>query len=259
MLVLDIGNTNTRIAAVNLLAHTAVVLQTMATALFAADPIAPLYDILPRYDQPGNHSPAALSITISTVTAIDRNLLRQQIIQVFTNAQVEFVAYHDRLPLSVCYQIPALLGADRLANCLYCVQKHPNTHCIVVDCGTAIKIDLVGKEAAFRGGFILPGIRAQLQSLVSSTALLPLCDIERGLLPLTTLPGRSTDECIRSGVLLGCAAAITTLVQKSAEIFCGDCQVLTCGGAWPFFAPLVGFSFDYRPELTLVGIGMYTP
>ena len=95
------------------------------------------------------------------------------------------------------------MGVDRKALCL----SHKNG--IFVDAGSAITVDIV-KDGTYQGGFILPGLKAYLQSYKSISAVL---DIELNKqLSLDALPSTTKD-----GISYGIIASIKALIDKHSE------------------------------------------
>ena len=95
------------------------------------------------------------------------------------------------------------MGVDRKALCL----SHKNG--IFVDAGSAITVDIV-KDGTYQGGFILPGLKAYLQSYKSISSVL---DIELNKqLSLDALPSTTKD-----GISYGIIASIKALIDKHSE------------------------------------------
>ena len=161
--------------------------------------------------------------------------------------------YSEKLPIKISYSNPFELGADRIADALYGNFAYPGSNLIIIDAGTAITADLM-LGCDYRGGVILPGIDTQLSSLRLSTNALPLI-ASKGEAPL---PGTSTEQCIRAGVLHGIAGALNHIIFKYCEQFQDKrFEILTTGGSWSVLENLVKFQNTYVPDLTLAGIAVY--
>ena len=65
----------------------------------------------------------------------------------------------------------------------------------------------------FLGGIILPGLRISMEALEKNTARLPNVEI----VPAAELIGRSTVECIQSGLYFGNRAALDELTREIRE------------------------------------------
>jgi len=140
------------------------------------------------------------------------------------------------------------LGIDRLCNVAYAI-KNFKKNVIVIDFGSAVTFDIINGRGEFEGGMILPGIRTQFKSLSKQTALLPdLVQQDNDL-----FIGRSTEECIRSGVQNGIAGICNDFVKEIANRFTSKVQVILSGGDAEFIAKLV--DFDYKIEKNTVPLG----
>ncbi|HEY7728485.1 MAG TPA: type III pantothenate kinase [Candidatus Eisenbacteria bacterium] len=147
------------------------------------------------------------------------------------------------------YRDPTTLGADRLANAVAGVELY-GAPVIVVDLGTATKFEVIVPERRYRGGVIAPGIRTAADELIRRAARLGAFELH---VPERVV-GRSTEECLQSGVLLGAAGMVDAVVRRiAAEERIRPAAVAT-GGLAPLVAPLAETVERIDPELTLQGI-----
>jgi len=93
-----------------------------------------------------------------------------------------------------CYKDPSKLGIDRLL-AIEAAYREVRGSLVVIDCGSAITIDAVSAEGQHLGGYIVPGFRLQMRSLLDGTNL-RFAEDDPGL-----ALGCSTTECIRHGSL----------------------------------------------------------
>jgi type III pantothenate kinase len=82
-----------------------------------------------------------------------------------------------------------------------------------VDLGTATTFDVITSNRHYLGGVILPGVRIGMESRVKNTARLPTVEIA----PSAELIGRSTVECIQSGLYYGNRAVVRELTREIRE------------------------------------------
>jgi type III pantothenate kinase len=159
-----------------------------------------------------------------------------------------------QLPLQVSVSSPQQVGIDRLLNAVAAnsrVQRKVSR--IIIDAGSAVTVDWVDKEGAFRGGSIFPGIRLMAKSLNDYTALLPLVEV-RGSNP--ELPGTSTVGAIEAGVYWAVAGGVKALVRQLAGR-ASDArhpEVFLTGGDASLLAPVMDVSVRFWPHMTLEGI-----
>lgn len=141
------------------------------------------------------------------------------------------------LPINKDYETPETLGSDRLAAAVGANFLYPDTNCLIIDMGTAIKYDYVSVDngiGTFRGGIISPGMRIRFESLHTFTKRLPLVAAE-GIPPGGAPPliGKNTKACIQSGVVNGIIAEVNGMIENYRKS--GKCQVILCGGDASFF------------------------
>ncbi len=168
------------------------------------------------------------------------------------------------LPLTCRLPDPDRVGVDRLldavgANAL----RPPGRAAVVVDVGTAITVDLVDPEGAFRGGAIVPGIDMSARALHQFTDLLPLVDMAELRRPPPAV-GTSTVGAIRSGLFWFAVGTVRELAGRmTSELKLGtvreeavETPMYLTGGAGAAVAELLGPAARFVPHLTLAGIAL---
>jgi type III pantothenate kinase len=153
--------------------------------------------------------------------------------------------------LKIRYRNPIDVGPDRIANAIGALHLFPGKHLIIVDFGTATTFDVITAGREYLGGIIVPGIRIAMEALEVNTARLPTVEI----VPPAELIGRSTVECIQSGLYFGNRAIVKDLTREIRERAFPDEPVVVIGTG--------GFSrlfererlFDtLLPDLILIGL-----
>ena len=151
--------------------------------------------------------------------------------------------------LEIDYLDPLALGADRLANAVAAFRLH-GAPAIVVDLGTATKFEVIVPERRYRGGAIAPGVRTAAAELLRRGARLGAFELRA---PGRAV-GRNTEECLQSGVLLGAAGMVDSMVRRLAAEEHIRPAVIATGGLAALIAPLSESIERVEPELTLQGI-----
>lgn len=151
------------------------------------------------------------------------------------------------------YPRPELLGADRWAAMVGAHALFGARACCVVDIGTAATIDALTATGQHLGGFIVPGPRLMVASLLHGTSDLASHSArsdphERALFADNT----------RDAIERGCRVTLAALVDRSCEELARDAGaapvlVLT-GGAAGEVAPYVVTAVEHVPDLVLQGI-----
>ena len=119
------------------------------------------------------------------------------------------------------------LGADRIANlaALACSTKLP---ALIIDCGTAVTIEVLDLNKVFRGGQIAPGRFLLRKSLADYTAQLPFLQVDD---TKAETFGWNTCDAIRLGTDFGLIGAVKEfIIQTKKELGVSDCQVFVTGG-----------------------------
>jgi type III pantothenate kinase len=164
------------------------------------------------------------------------------------------------VPLAVEVDFPELVGTDRLmaafaANRLRRIERAA----IVIDLGTAIKVDVVSAAGAFAGGAILPGLAMSARALEEQTDALPRVAVDRWLEPPVPL-GKSTEPAIEAGLFWGAVGAIRELIDQYSEGLAPTPDIFASGGASQLIARVLkqryGLEVVHVPHLVLGGIAL---
>ncbi len=125
------------------------------------------------------------------------------------------------LPFTLDYSPPHALGADRLALCALSRRTWPDEAIIALDIGTAITFDVLSARGVYLGGMILPGLDLMSAVLHDRTAKLPQVQIMSSSIPLL---GRSTADCMQSGIFWGCVKQVEGLLAAIRHYLTGEMQ-----------------------------------
>ena len=174
----------------------------------------------------------------------------------------DWVLRHWRLPVRFArsrseaggvlngYANPRQLGVDRWLGLLG-LARHHALPAYVVDCGTAVTLDLLDGQRRHQGGLILPGFSTMARSLRSGTHAL---DIEpSGLAPRGL--ARDTATAIRSGCIMAVAGFVERMHGQLRDEYGSEPGCVLTGGD----AGLLGeyLSIPYRRDEALVLRGLW--
>lgn len=249
LIAIDIGNTNTDLGLIDIQALTSINRYSLQSSINTESIIACIERIKTE-----NRITGPLTIKLCSVEKSTRKNVVTAISSMSDNISISCVRYHKNLPLQINYKSPESLGADRIANSLYGLKKFPGENLIIIDTGTAVTIDLLFANGEFAGGFILPGTTAQLSSLHNNTSGLPYIECATSIGHF--LPN-STQSGMISGVCYGVAGGISFIVKKLLKEFPDSSRILSCGGAWKTIENFIDFEYNFIPDLTLVGVGLF--
>ncbi len=147
------------------------------------------------------------------------------------------------------YKNVETLGVDRWLAML-AAYRSANSGVCIVDCGSAITVDLIDTSGQHEGGFIVPGLQLMQRSLGEHTANLNYA-------PQSTLniePGKNTAVAINHGVLMMALGMLEKINQfwgsnKSWYLTGGDARIL---------APFIKWQYKINPDLVMDGLEIIT-
>jgi type III pantothenate kinase len=144
---------------------------------------------------------------------------------------------------------PHELGADRIANAVAAHHRHGGP-CVVVDFGTATNFDVVSAEGSYIGGAIAPGVEVSAAALTDRAARLVKVDL---VAPARVI-GRSTVECLQSGIVFGTVAMVDGMVARIREEVGAPATVVATGGLAGLICQFSAQIDEHEPLLTLEGL-----
>lgn len=153
--------------------------------------------------------------------------------------------------MPIAYDDPRALGIDRFVNALAAYER-TRAGVIVVDLGTATKLDCVSPDGVYLGGAIAPGLRIAGELLTGAAARLSSVELTRP----RTVVGRSTTASLQSGLVLGWASLVEGLVARTRAELGFPCRVLGTGGLAHVVAADVRSLDEVVPGLTLEGLAL---
>lgn len=230
-LTLDIGNTRRKIGRFN------------GTKLVEAKIVTDwsTQELLDYCNQNGVHS-----IMVSSVAEPDEALY-EVLKQHFDLLEL---THQTPLPFENLYSTPQTLGKDRLAAVAGAQALLPRQHCLVIDCGTCIKYDLITETGAYQGGNIAPGAKMRTKAMHEFTARLPEVKME---MPAGFI-GHSTETALQNGAFRGAVLEMEGFIQLIKGQF-SPLKIIITGGDADFFQPFLNpNNLTLQPHLTLHGL-----
>lgn len=160
-----------------------------------------------------------------------------------------FVSIAMNTGISVKYEDPGELGADRIVNAAACRKLYPG-NAIIVDFGTATTFCVLNEKGEYEGGIIAPGIGISMQALAEKAALLP--EIE--LYVPNKIIGKNTVESMQIGFVYGFTELVDGIVRRLKADSFSNARVLATGGLAELIAPLSRTITVTDTTLTLKGL-----
>lgn len=158
-----------------------------------------------------------------------------------------------RAGLEIAYQDPSRLGVDRWLAMLAAYSASGKAIC-VIDCGSAITVDLVDEQGLHVGGYIVPGLAMQQESLLKSTGQVRLAETVK---VCNKTWGRSTEEAVNFGVFRLATSFINAIVDElMADKMPPDLYIT--GGDADMLLPMINRrdSFRHYPDLVIAGLAI---
>lgn len=166
------------------------------------------------------------------------------------NTGIEFIsAVNQHSPVDFSLVDTSTLGADRVANAVAAAEFYP-LPVAVIDCGTAVTLEVVDEQRRFAGGAIAPGRRLLRRALATGTAQLPEIPLGESV-PVEI--GRNTVDAIGFGVDVGIVGIVHQWLNILRRKYPGLTVVLT-GGDASYLAPEFPEAYVDDRYLTLHGI-----
>lgn len=190
------------------------------------------------------------SIAIASVVPPVMPSVLDALSALFPAIQPRVLSVDDYPGLAVAYDSPAQLGIDRFVNAV-AARKRYGAPVIVVDCGTATKVDAVSEEGVYLGGAIMPGIAVASGALHARASRLPRVTLVPSELRAI---GRSVSESLQAGLLLGGAGAIDGVVRRIKSVVGEGAAVVATGGLSSLFTRFSSELEEHDPYLTLDGV-----
>jgi type III pantothenate kinase len=201
-------------------------------------------------------SPARLDIATvdsmiisSVVPPIDSTL--QFMAQRYFHVDAMFVGARTDLGITIRYDNPNEVGADRLVNGVAGFQKYGGP-CVVVDLGTTINFDVMSREGEYLGGAIAVGIGIAIDALFRRTAKLPMVDFR----PPKSVIGTNTVASMQSGLYYGAVGMIDGILERIIETLGPDTRTIATGGQAPMIVTGSRYLKTVDEHLTLEGLQM---
>jgi type III pantothenate kinase len=153
------------------------------------------------------------------------------------------------------YLKPETLGIDRWLALIAVRQRYRGAQskgaACVVDCGSAITIDVLAADGRHLGGLIIPGLAMMDKLLIDNTAGINGTnppEMEYSLL------ANATSTAVSAGALYAAVAFIDRITMDVAVETKGELRRVITGGDAPRILPLLQDKYEHIPDLVLWGL-----
>lgn len=231
-LVIDIGNTRTKVALFN---HGELMISFPTNSFSIKD----LELLIGDYHD----------INQAIISSVKEN---QDVLITALKNSIHYVIELDHLtplPIINCYETPQTLGKDRIAAAVGANKLYPDQNILVIDAGTAITYDFINEKNQYKGGFITPGLNMRFKALNHFTDKLPLLKPE---MP-ENFEGKNTNDSIRGGIHFGLKGEINLMIQHFNDLY-GNLTVILSGGDATYLEKLLKVNKLVFPDIILSGL-----
>ena len=159
-----------------------------------------------------------------------------------------FVNKNLKLPISLDYDTPETLGADRIA-AMVGSRKYVSGDALVIDAGSCTTYDWLDHLNIYRGGLITPGRKMRSRAMNAQTGALPLIEINDNF----GLIGKSTSSCINNGIQIGSIAEMNGIISEFKNKI-PKLSVILTGGDALFFEKQLEIDSFVVSNLVLEGL-----
>lgn len=146
------------------------------------------------------------------------------------------------------------MGIDRWLAVL-AAYNDVHSACCVLDCGSAITLDLVNSEGLHQGGYIVPGLELMRSSLAQKT---PALDIPPKAWD-APVPGNSTGNAISNGLVAMVCSLAEHCHLKGLDNPAGKASWYLTGGDAEVISRHLSFEHDLVKDLVLDGLAVVLP
>lgn len=153
--------------------------------------------------------------------------------------------------LTMGVPFPEQVGRDRLVDAAWAAEHFP-LPAVTADLGTATTLNLVLPGKVFAGGMICAGLQTCLNALHQRAAQLPQLEVRHP----EHLVGKTTEECMLSGSVIGTAAMLDGLVASIEEDLGTPVTLLLTGGGGKYVTGFLRHRHVFDPQMTRKGLAL---
>lgn len=235
-LVIDIGNTLTKVAVFN---QDKIVFYDQSSALSQNI----IYQIKEKY-QPQN----LILSSVKEVLDLNMKALKNDF------NYIRFDQFSST-PIQNNYKSKATLGLDRLAAIIGAQHIYPKQNVLVIDAGTCLTYDVINDNGEYYGGSISAGIEMRFKAIHQFTSKLPLVIFDENF---DENYGSDTSNAMSSGVINGVLFEVKGFIEQQLKKNPGT-KIILCGGNSMFFDSrfknsIFAHLILHEPNLVLIGL-----
>ncbi|MES9964528.1 MAG: type III pantothenate kinase [Candidatus Sedimenticola sp. 20ELBAFRAG] len=160
------------------------------------------------------------------------------------------VSSRKTLGVTNAYTDPSQLGVDRWLTLIAVHGLHPGPACIV-DCGTAITVDVMDDGGSHLGGVILPGLDLMRHALLDKTRIPRVEKVD-----VDNMLATDTASAVASASIHSAAALVERVVGKSSQTLGVSPSLVLTGSDANILLDALDISGMVIPELVMTGLAL---
>lgn len=196
----------------------------------------------------GNDMSRIKAVVISTVVP-PLTFTLERVCQRYFKLNPLIVGPGIKTGLSIKYENPREVGADRIVNAVAAIDKY-GSPLIIVDFGTATTFCAINARAEYLGGAIAPGISISTEALFERAAKLPRVELTKP----SSIIGKNTINAMQSGIFFGFVGQVDEIARRMKKELGENTKVIATGGLANLIAQESSFIEVVDPYLTLNGL-----
>jgi type III pantothenate kinase len=153
------------------------------------------------------------------------------------------------LPFINQYESKQTQGPDRIASVAGAYSIFPKCNILIIDAGTAITYDFIDSDGNYLGGNISPGIETRFKALNTFTKKLPLLNSDKNF----SLIGKNTEQAIINGVQNGAIFEIDGYIDTLNNNY-SNLRIIMTGGDAEFLSNKLKNTIFVDANLVLNGL-----
>ena len=240
ILLVDIGNTSTKVAIFDIKANKIKKYKSFLTCKKKT-----ITEIM-KFKKNIKIKYSLISSVVPNVFKIIKKNLNKNKIKVF-----EFKEKKIKKNIIINVTKKHQVGSDRIVNAIGSLNYYKK-NCIIIDFGTTTTFDVALMKNMYLGGIIAPGINLSLRSLSEFTAKLPLVKIFNQ----KNVIGKDTKSAINSGVYIGYSCLINGIIKKIMKQTKKKYLIVLTGGYSKIFKKNINYKTVVNKNITLHGLAM---
>ncbi len=151
--------------------------------------------------------------------------------------------------VSIHYDNPKEIGADRIATCAGAISEYGND-LLIIDFSTATTFEYIDNSGNYKGGVIAPGISVSIDALSKKAAKLPSVDIRE----CSSVLANDTVSAMQAGTYLGYLGMVEYLIDRFKKETNTNLKVIATGGIGKLFAKNSSKIDVYDSDLSFKGL-----